>query len=66
MTYALSAAKLQTYYRCPRAYYFRYERRIESAAFFGSAVLGTSLHQALAQIYQDWHYQDAIPRSGLD
>lgn len=62
MTYALSAAKLQTYYRCPRAYYFRYERRIESAAFFGSAVLGTSLHQALAQIYQDWHYQDAIPR----
>ncbi|MCU0565437.1 MAG: PD-(D/E)XK nuclease family protein, partial [Oculatellaceae cyanobacterium Prado106] len=62
MTYTLSAAKLQTYYRCPRAYYFRYERRIESAAFFGSAVLGTSLHQALAQIYQEWHYQDPIPR----
>lgn len=62
MTYALSAAKLQTYHRCPRAYYFRYERRIESAAFFGSAVLGTALHQALAQIYQNWHYQDAIPR----
>jgi putative RecB family exonuclease len=62
MTYLLSAAKLQTYYRCPRAYYFRYQRRVESAAFFGSAALGTSLHQALAQIYQDWHYQDPIPR----
>lgn len=62
MSYPLSAAKLQTYYRCPRAYYFRYERRIDSAAFFGSAALGTSLHQALAQIYQDWHYQDPIPR----
>lgn len=62
MSYLLSAAKLQSYYRCPRAYYFRYERRLESAAFFGSAALGTSLHQALAQIYQDWHYQDPIPR----
>jgi putative RecB family exonuclease len=62
MSYFLSAAKLQNYYRCPRAYYFRYERKIEGAAFFGSAVLGTSLHQALAQIYQDWHYQDPIPR----
>ncbi|NJL38697.1 MAG: PD-(D/E)XK nuclease family protein [Leptolyngbyaceae cyanobacterium SM1_4_3] len=62
MPYTLSAAKLQTYYHCPQAYYFRYERRIQGAAFFGSAALGTSLHQALAQIYQDWHYQDAIPR----
>lgn len=62
MSYFLSAAKLQTYYRCPRAYYFRYERRLEGAAFYGSTVLGTSLHQALAQIYQDWHYQDPIPR----
>jgi putative RecB family exonuclease len=62
MSYALSAAKLQTYYRCPRSYYFRYERRLESPAFFGSAALGTSLHQALAQIYQDWHYQDPVPR----
>jgi putative RecB family exonuclease len=62
MPYSLSAAKLQTYKRCPRAYYFRYERKIEGAAFFGSAVLGTSLHQALAQVYQDWHYQDPIPR----
>lgn len=62
MTYSLSAAKLQAYYRCPQAYYFRYERRLPGAAFFNSAVLGTSLHQALAQIYKDWHYQDAIPQ----
>jgi putative RecB family exonuclease len=62
MTYVLSAAKLQTYHRCPRAYYFRYERRLEGSGFFGSAALGTSLHQALAQIYQDWHYQDPVPR----
>lgn len=62
MSYSLSAAKLQSYHRCPRAYYFRYERRLEGAAFYGAATLGTSLHQALAQIYQDWHYQDPIPR----
>ncbi|MEL6321846.1 MAG: PD-(D/E)XK nuclease family protein [Cyanobacteria bacterium J06626_14] len=62
MTYTVSAAKLQTYYRCPRSYYYRYERRLPSAAFFGSAALGTSLHQALAKIYGDWHYQDAVPR----
>lgn len=62
MSYVLSAAKLQTYQRCPRAYYFRYERRLDGSSFFGSAALGTSLHQALAQIYQDWHYQDSIPR----
>jgi putative RecB family exonuclease len=62
MSYTLSAAKLQSYYRCPQAYYFRYERRIPGAAFFSSAALGTALHQALAQIYQDWHYQDPIPR----
>ncbi|NJN87659.1 MAG: PD-(D/E)XK nuclease family protein [Leptolyngbyaceae cyanobacterium SL_7_1] len=61
MTYTLSAAKLQTYYRCPLSFYFRYERKVPGAVFFGSAVLGTSLHQALAQIYQDWHYQDPIP-----
>ncbi|HIK38999.1 PD-(D/E)XK nuclease family protein [Thermoleptolyngbya sp. M55_K2018_002] len=62
MTYSLSAAKLQSYYRCPLAYYFRYERKLPGAAFFSSAALGTSLHQALAQIYDDWHYQDPIPR----
>lgn len=62
MTYTLSAAKLQTYDRCPLAYYFRYERKLPGTAFYGSAVFGTSLHQALAQIYHDWHYQDAVPR----
>lgn len=62
MSYVLSAVKLQTYHRCPRAYYYRYERRVEGSAFFGSTALGISLHQALAQIYQDWHYQDSIPR----
>ncbi|MEB3210423.1 MAG: PD-(D/E)XK nuclease family protein [Leptolyngbyaceae bacterium] len=62
MTYTVSAAKLQTYDRCPRAYYYRYERRLPSAAFFGSAALGTSLHRALAKIYSDWHYQESVPR----
>ncbi|MGF1535943.1 MAG: RecB family exonuclease [Elainellaceae cyanobacterium] len=61
MVYPISAAKLQTYYRCPRAYYYRYERKLPSAAFFGSAALGTSLHQALASIYRDWHYQEPVP-----
>ncbi len=64
MTYSLSAAKLQTYYRCPRAYYYRYERKLPSAAFYGSAALGTSLHQALARIYQDWHYGEPVPDFG--
>lgn len=61
MTYSLSAAKLLTYYRCPRAFYYRYERRVPGAVFFGSAALGTSLHQALAMIYSEWHYRDPIP-----
>ncbi|NET38206.1 MAG: PD-(D/E)XK nuclease family protein [Cyanothece sp. SIO1E1] len=61
MAYHLSAAKLQTYYRCNKAYYFRYERGIQGVPFFGSAALGTALHLALAQIYWDWHYQDPIP-----
>ena len=61
MAYSVSAAKLQTYDQCPRAYYFRYERKLPSASFFGSAALGTSLHQALARIYTDWHYQDPVP-----
>ncbi|MEO0406201.1 MAG: PD-(D/E)XK nuclease family protein [Cyanobacteria bacterium P01_A01_bin.135] len=65
--YPISAAKLQTYYRCPRAYYYRYQRKLPSAAFFGSAALGTSLHQALASIYRDWHYQEPVPEfSWLD
>ncbi|CAN1211417.1 RecB family exonuclease [Tumidithrix helvetica PCC 7403] len=61
MTYSLSASKLQTYHRCAKSYHFRYEQGIKSAAFFGSAALGTSLHQALAQIYRDWHYQTPLP-----
>ncbi|HIK56661.1 MAG TPA: PD-(D/E)XK nuclease family protein [Synechococcales cyanobacterium M55_K2018_004] len=62
MTYVLSASKLQTYYRCPLSYYFRYERKLPGAAFYSSAALGTSLHQTLAKVYDDWHYQDPIPR----
>jgi putative RecB family exonuclease len=61
MAYHLSAAKLQTYDRCPQAYYFRYERGLSSAPFYNSALLGTALHQALAQIYRDWHYQNPLP-----
>jgi putative RecB family exonuclease len=34
---------------------------LKNAAFFGSAALGTALHQALAQIYQDWHYMEPLP-----
>jgi len=29
---------------------------------FGSTSLGTALHQALATIYRDWHYQDPLPQ----
>ena len=61
MAYHLSAAKLQTYHRCAQAYYFRYERSIHRPTFFGSASLGTALHQALAQVYRDWHYQAPRP-----
>ncbi len=62
MSYHLSTAKLQLYHRCPQAYYFRYERRLRPSAFGGGpAELGTALHQALARIYQDWHYQDPVP-----
>lgn len=61
MAYHVSAAKLQAYQRCARAYYFRYERGIPSPGFFGSAVLGTALHKTLAQIYGDWHYLEPIP-----
>jgi putative RecB family exonuclease len=61
MSYQISASKLQTYSRCPKSYQFRYELGIKSAAFFGSAALGTALHQALAAVYRDWHYQTPIP-----
>ena len=61
MPYQISATKLQSYSRCPYAYYLRYERRLTRNDFFGSAVLGTALHQALAMVHRDWHYQDAVP-----
>ncbi len=61
MPYFLSAAKLRTYHHCPQAYYFRYERKLPGTAFFGSASLGIALHQALAQAYRDWHYQEPLP-----
>jgi putative RecB family exonuclease len=62
MAYQLSASKLQTYHRCPQAYYFRYELGLKNATFFGSAALGTALHQALAQIYRDWSYTEPVPQ----
>lgn len=61
MTYQISATKLQTYHRCPYAYYLRYERRLTSSDFFGSAALGNALHQALAQCHRDWHYRYPLP-----
>ncbi|MEB3339029.1 MAG: PD-(D/E)XK nuclease family protein [Leptolyngbyaceae bacterium] len=61
MAYQLSATKLQSYHRCPQAYYFRYELGMKSPAFFGSASLGTALHQSLAKIYWGWHYQSPLP-----
>ena len=64
MAYQLSASKLQTYHRCPQSYYFRYELGLKTAAFFGSAALGTALHQTLAQVYRDWNYLDPLPEIG--
>jgi len=61
MAYLLSATKLKSYARCPKAYYFRYECGLSDQASFGSAALGTALHSALAQLYQDWHYQEPLP-----
>ncbi|AFY91177.1 RecB family exonuclease [Chroococcidiopsis thermalis] len=62
MAYQISATKLQTYHRCPQAYQFRYELGLKTNAFFGSAVLGTALHQTLAQAYRDWYYQEPLPK----
>ncbi|EKQ70730.1 protein of unknown function DUF83 [Leptolyngbyaceae cyanobacterium JSC-12] len=61
MTYQISATKLQAYHRCPYAYYLRYERKLTSTEFYGSAALGNALHQTLAQCHRDWHYQHPIP-----
>jgi len=61
MTYQISATKLQAYHRCPYAYYLRYERKLTSTEFYGSAALGNALHQALAQCHRDWHYRNPLP-----
>lgn len=61
MSYQISATKLQTYSRCPYAYYLRYERRLSSNDYYGSAALGSALHQALAMVHRDWHYHDSVP-----
>lgn len=61
MAYQISATKLQTYYRCPQAYYFRYELGLKTPGFFGNAALGTALHQTLAKAYRDWDYLEPIP-----
>jgi putative RecB family exonuclease len=57
VSYQLSATKLQTYNQCPQAFYFRYDRKLPSSGLFGSPALGTALHQALATLYGQWHYQ---------
>jgi putative RecB family exonuclease len=61
MAYPLSATKLVTYQKCPKAFSFRYERGLSSPAAFGSPDLGNALHQALATSYRDWHYNDHKP-----
>jgi putative RecB family exonuclease len=61
MAYHLSAAKLQTYQTCPKSYYFKYERGLPGGGFGKSQALGTALHKALAQIYQDWDYLQPMP-----
>ncbi len=61
MAYQISATKLQTYHRCPQAYYFRYELGLKTPAFFGNAALGTALHQTLAKAYRDWDYLEPLP-----
>ncbi len=61
MAYQISATKLQAYNRCPYAYYLRYERKLTTNEFYGSAALGTALHQALAQCHRDWHYRTPLP-----
>ncbi|OLP20077.1 endonuclease [Leptolyngbya sp. 'hensonii'] len=61
MAYSLSASKLQTYHRCAFSYYVRYERKVNTNQFFGTAALGTAIHQTLAQAHRDWHYQEPLP-----
>ena len=62
MAYRLSATKLNSYRRCPQAYYFQYERKLSGQSAFGSPALGNALHKALAVFYQDWNYGIPIPK----
>lgn len=62
MSYPLTASKLQTYHRCPHAYYLQYERKLPGKPGFGGAsAVGTAVHEALATMYQQWHYNDPMP-----
>ncbi|MGG6264179.1 RecB family exonuclease [Leptolyngbya sp. AN03gr2] len=62
MSYPLSATKLQLFDRCPQAFYFRYECRLNKVTMFGGAAqLGTALHKALAQFYWNWDYSESYP-----
>jgi putative RecB family exonuclease len=47
----LSATRLTTFSRCPRAYYFRYEQKAPGKPV-RAALLGRSIHEALAQFHQ--------------
>ncbi len=47
----LSATRLTTFSRCPRAYYFRYEQKAPGKPM-KAALLGRSIHEALAQFHQ--------------
>ncbi|MEL6353546.1 MAG: PD-(D/E)XK nuclease family protein [Cyanobacteria bacterium J06627_28] len=61
MAYFLSATKLKSYARCPKAYYFRYECGLSEQSGFGSVALGKALHGALAELYQEWQYHEPLP-----
>ncbi len=61
MVYPISATKLRTYQRCPYSYYLKYEKQVGSNEFYGSAALGSALHQALAESYRDWNYSGTVP-----
>ncbi|AFY60861.1 PD-(D/E)XK nuclease family protein [Synechococcus sp. PCC 6312] len=63
MGYALSASRLQTYQRCPQAYYFQYERHMSNPIGQRAASLGWALHQTLATLYRDWSYSQPMPWS---
>ena len=47
----LSATRLTTFSRCPRAYYFRYEQKAPGKPV-RATLLGRSIHEALAQFHQ--------------